>query len=244
MLNLIDGGIQHSNLFAHMPLFDEIYEEGHLEGKVRKYKAVREDQPCRMLVLNVIRKDEDIIWDALEDLFKRCVLDAGSKVRGVYVFDLLTVDIHKEVRTFSPQELAGTIIKHAQKLAPGGKRLVKYSSVYGILQKMVPEDWGKMSLKTSVEVFKDKPSYLDLLVKQLIKDFEYSREPGILLLNDLSQNSLFDSRDAMQQERLRKTIADQIPYSMEFPPEVYIQDRNGVRELLSGSVILGEGERK
>ena len=57
MLNLINGGIQHSNLFLHMPLFDEIFYEGYLEGKVRKYKAVREDQLCRILALNVIRKD-------------------------------------------------------------------------------------------------------------------------------------------------------------------------------------------
>ena len=40
---------QHSNLFLHMPLFDEIFYEGYLEGKVREYKAVREDQPCRIL---------------------------------------------------------------------------------------------------------------------------------------------------------------------------------------------------
>lgn len=242
-MNLINGGIQHSNLFIHMPIFDEIYEEGYLEGKVRKYKAVREDQSCRVLSLNVIRKDEDIIWDALEDLFKRCILQAAGGARGVYIFDLLTVDIHKEVKTFSPQELAATIVKHAQKLAPGEKRLVKYSSVYGTLQKTLQEDWGKMTLKTSVEVFKDKPSYLDLLVKQLIKNFEYPREPGIFLLNDLSQTPLFDAQDALQQERLAKTIAAQIPYSMEFPPEVYIQDRNGARELLSGSTLISEGEK-
>ncbi|OGX30441.1 MAG: hypothetical protein A2705_03810 [Omnitrophica WOR_2 bacterium RIFCSPHIGHO2_01_FULL_52_10] len=237
MTNLIDGGIQHSNLFVHLPLFDEIFYEGYLEEKVRKYKAVREDQPCRILVLNVIRKDEDIIWDALDDLLKRCVIDAASRVRGVYNFDLLTVDIHREVKTFSLAELSQTILKHAQALAPGATQLVKYSSVYGLLQKLSHQDWGKMTFKTSVEVFKDKPSYLDLLVKQLIKNFEYSREPGILLLNDLSQTPLFDAQDAMQQQRLAKTVADQIPYSMEFPPEVYIQDRNGVRELLSGSDI-------
>jgi hypothetical protein len=237
MLNLIDGGIQNSNLFLHMPLFDEIFYEGYLEGKVRQYRAVREDQPCRILALSVIRKDEDIIWDALEDLFKRCVSDAAARVRGVYTFDLLTVDIHKEVKTFSLAELSQTILKHAQKLAPGATRLVKYSSVYGLLQKLSHQDWGKMTLKASVEVFKDKPSYLDLLVKQLIKDFEFTRDPGILLLNDLSQNPLFDPNDAMQQNRLRQTIAAQIPSTIEFPPEVYIQDKNGARELLSKSVL-------
>lgn len=237
MNNLIDGGIQHSNLFLHMPLFDEIYYEGYLEGKVRKYKAVREDQPCRILVLNVIRKDEDVIWDALEDLLKRSVFEAGTAARGVFVFDLLTMDIHKEIKTFKPQELSTTILKHSRNTAPGDGRLVKYSSVYGLLQKMVHEDWGKVTLKTSVEVFKDKPAYLDLLVKQLIKNFEFAHDPGILLLNDLSQNPLFDAQDEQQQERLNKVIERQIPKAVDFPPEVYIQDKNGVRELLSGQTI-------
>ncbi len=237
MINLIDGEIQHSNLFLHMPLFDEIYYEGYLQGSVRKYKAVREDQPCQILVLNVIRKDEDIIWDSLEDLIKRSVMDAGVSSRGVYVFDLLTMDIHKEVNTFKSRELTTTILKNGQKLAPGEQRLVKYSSVYGLLQKMSHQDWGKMIFKASVEVFKDKPCFLDLLIKQLVGNFEFAHDPGILLLNDLSQNPIFDSENEQQQERLKKLIEAQIPKAIDFPPEVYIQDKNGVRELLSGSTV-------
>ena len=125
MINLIDGDIQHSNLFFHMPLFDEIYYEGYLEGKVRKYKAIREEQICRILALNVIRKDEDVIWDALEDLLKRSVLQAAAGVHGVYVFDLLTMDIHKEVKTFNLNELTTVIVNHSRKLAPGQTRLIK-----------------------------------------------------------------------------------------------------------------------
>ena len=237
MINLISGGIQNSNLFSHMPLFEEIYYEGFLEGKVRKYKALREEQFCRFLVLNVIRKDEDVIWDALEDLLKRSVAEAGFKVHGVYTFDLLTMDIHKEIKTFNPMELTATIVNHSRQLSPGQTRLIKYSTCYGLFQKMVHEDWGKIAFKTSVEVFGDKPSFLDLLVKQLLKNFEFSNDPGILLLNDLSQQPLFDAKDELQQSRLKKVVSDQIPKSIEFPPEVYIQDRNGVRELLSGSVI-------
>jgi len=238
MIDLIPGGIQHSNLFLHMPLFDEIYYEGmKKDGKVRMFKAVREEQPCRMLFLNVIRKDEDVIWDALEDMIKRSVNQAGAAVRGVYTFDLFTVDIHKELKTFNLNEMSATMINHARQLKPGESRLVKYSSLYGLLQKMVHEDWGKIALKTSVEVFKDKPSYLDLLVKQLIANFDFNHDPCILLLNDHSQNPLFDANDGMQKERLRILMDAQIPKAIDFPPEVYIQDRNAVRELLSGSVI-------
>ncbi len=233
----MSGGIQRSNLFLHMPLFDEIFYEGYLEGAVRKYKAIREDQSCKILGLNVIRKDEDIIWDALEDLIKRSVAQASQGVHGIYVFDLLTVDIHNEVKTFNLNELSTVIANHAAKLKPGETRLVQYSTVFGFLQKLVAEDWGKITLKTSVEVFADKPAFLDLLIKQLIKNFEFAHDPGILILNDLSQNPLFDLKDSLQQTRLRKVISEQIPQSIEFLPEVYIQDKNGVYELLSSSVV-------
>ncbi len=236
-MNLIDGGIQHSNLFLHMPLFDEITYDGYLEGKVRKYRAVREDQPCQMLVLNVIRGEEKVIWEGMEDLLKRSISQAALGVRGVYIFDLLTVDIHKEIKTFNHNEITTVLMNHARKLAPGEKRLIKYSSVYGLFQKTLNEDWGKLVFKTSVEVFKDKPYFLDLLVKRLIKNFEFARDPGILLLNDLSQDPLFDPEDEQQQTRLTKVIEKQIPQSIEFLPEVYIQDKNGVRELMSGSTI-------
>jgi len=236
-IDLINGGIQHSNLFLHMPLFDRIHYEGLLEGKIRKYSALREDAVCRILVLNVIRQEEDIIWDAVEDLIKRAVSDAAVAVHGVYVFDLLTMDIHKEVKTFNPQELMGVLIKHAQQQRPGEMRLIKYSSVYGLFQKLVHEDWGKITFKTAVEVFKDKPYFLDLLIKRLIKNFEFANDPGILLLNDLSQAPLFDPGDVQQQERINTMMKAQVPKAIDFPPEVYIQDKNGVRELLSGMII-------
>ena len=237
MLNLIDGGIQHSNLFLHMPLFDEIFYQGFLKGKVRKYKAIREEQPCQILVLNVIRKDEDVVWGSMQDLVKRSVAEAKFSVHGIYVVDLLTMDIHKEIQTFKPAELTELLVNFSRKLTPGATRLIKYSTIYCLMQKTLHEDWGKIIFKTAVEVFKDKSIFLDLLIKQLIKSFEFSHEPGILLLNDLSLNPIFDSGNEQQQERITKLLDKQIPKSIDFPPEVYIQDKNGVRELLSGSII-------
>ena len=220
-----------------MPLFDEIHYIGHDEDKVRRYKAVRENQDCIILSLNFIRDDEKILWDAVEDLIKRSTFSATSSVHGAYIFDLLTIDIHKEVKTFRPTELASVIINTAIKLAPGQTKMIKYSSAYALIQKTVDFEWGKINFKTAVNVFKDKPDYLDLLIKQLLKDFTFSHDPVILLLNDLSQNPIFDPQNQTQQSRLKKIIADLIPQSMEFVPEIYIQDKQGARELLSGSEL-------
>lgn len=232
-MNLIDGGIQNSNIFVHLPLFDEINYDGYLEGKVRKYRAIREELPCHVLVLNVIRKDEDVIWGAFQDLIKRSVIDAASAVSGVYVFDVLTKNIFKEVKTYNHAQITELLINHARKCAAGEKRLIKYSSIYGILHKLSVVDWGKMTLKTAVEVFKDKDTFLDLMLKKLIKNFEFASEPGLLMINDLSQKPIYNPEDELQIKRLSVLMTKQIPTSIEFPPEVYIRDANGIRELYS-----------
>jgi len=233
-MNLIDFGFQKSNLFQHMPLFDEISYVGHDEDKVRQYTLVREDQACKLLSLNFIRQDEKILWDAVEDFVKRSTISATASVRGVYIFDLLTIDIHKEIKTFKHAELSTVIVNVARTLAPGEMKMIKYSSVYALMHKTLTEDWGKITFKTAVDVFKDKPDYLDLLIKQILKDFVFAHDPVILLLNDLSQNPVFDSKNTTQQARLKQVMADLIPNSIEFVPEVYIQDKHGARELLSG----------
>ena len=215
-----------------MPLFDEISYVGHNGEKVRQYKAIREDQPCNLLALNFIRKDELILWDAVEDFLKRSTINAASSVRGVYIFDLLAIDIHKESKTFKHAELTTVIINVASKLAPGEIKMIKYSSVYALVHKTVASDWGKITFKTAVDVFKDKPDYLDILINQLLKDYIFCRDPVILLLNDLSLNPVFDLGNEKQQTRIQKVIANLIPNSIEFIPEVYIQDKNGARELL------------
>jgi len=236
-MNLIDFGFQNSNLFQHMPLFDEISYVGHNAEKIREYKAIREEQACNLLALNFIRHDEKILWDAIEDFVKRSTIDATSRLRGVYIFDLLTIDIHKEIKTFKHEELTAVIINVASKLAPGEIGMIKYSSVYAFIRKTVASDWGKINFKTAVDVFKDSPDYLDILIRRILKDFTFSHNPVILLLNDLSQNPVFDLQNETQQARIKKVIADLIPNSIEFIPEVYIQDKNGARELLSGSKL-------
>jgi hypothetical protein len=220
-----------------MPLFDEIHYIGHDEDKLRQYKAVREDQPCIILSLNFIRNDEKILWDAIEDFVKRSTLSATASVHGAYIFDLLTIDIHKEIKTFKHAEFSAVIANTAAKLSPGQIKMIKYSSAYALFQKTVDFEWGKINFKTAVNVFKDKPDYLDLLIKQLLKDFTFSHDPVILLLNDLSQNPVFDLQNQTQQSRIKKVIVDLIPQSMEFVPEVYVQDKNGARELLSGTEL-------
>jgi len=236
-LNLIDAHFQNSNLFCHLPIFDAIYYDGHPEGKIQRYKAIREDQECTLLALTIIRKEEDILWEAAEDLLVRSVQEAAARVQGVFTFDLLTFDVHHETGNFNYGELGTLILNHSLKTKPGEQRLIKYSSAYGLLQKLVVEPWGKITFKTSVEVFKDKPAFLYTLINRLFKLVELARSPLIILLNDVSSNPVYNSDNKDQQRFLSKVIAEKRESSIEFLPEVYIQDKDGVRELMSGSIV-------
>lgn len=243
-LNLIDAHFQISNIFHCLPIFDEIYYQGLVQEKIQKYSALREGQECTLLAVTLIRKDEDFLWESAEDLLLRSVRDAAVMVRGVYTFDLLTFDFHRETNTFNPAELTQLILNHSLKLKPGEQRLIKYSSSYGLLKKLGEESWGKIVFKSAVEVFQDDPKFIFSLVKRLLKDAEYSHHPFTALVNDVSANPLYNPRDAQQQNFLAQIIAQTAKNSIEFPPEVYIQDKNGVRELLSGTEIEREEGRE
>lgn len=238
-INLVGGEFQQSNLFRPLPDFEEIHYQGVQQEKVQMYKALREGQECTLLATTLIRKDEDFLWDSAEDLLVRSVRDAAAVVRGVYTFDLLCFDLHKETNAFRPGELTQVMMNHSLKLKPGEQRLIKYCSVYGLLQKMVEESWGKIVFKSAVQVFNDDPKFLFSLVSRLLKSAEYSHNPVIALVNDLSANPLYNAQNEVQQTFLNKLVTAQAKNSIEFPPEVYMQDKNGVRELLSGTVVQG-----
>ena len=237
-INLIDAHFQMSNLFKHLPVFDRIHYLGHPDGKIQLYKAFREDQECTLLAMTVIRKEEDFLWAAAEDLLGRCVQEAAARVQGKFIFDLLTFDIHAEINTFNYNEFGLLIANHSRKISPGEQRLVKYSSAYGILQKLVVETWGKIIFKTSVEIYKDQPNLFYLLVKRLLKLNSFLRNPLVLLINDLSSDPIYNPDDQSQQEFLSKILAEQSQDTIEFLPEVYVKNKHGVRELTSGSVIV------
>jgi len=236
--NLIDGYFQKSNLFHHLPVFDEIYFEGYRDRDVQVYRAVREGTACRVLAVTLIRKDEDVLWASARDLLERSVRDAAFRVQGIYSFDLLTFDVHRETNTFRYAELTQLIVNHSLKIKPGEQRLIQYASSFGLLQKKVHESWGKIVFKAAANVFNDKPMFFYALIKRMLTSSEFSRQPVILLVNDLSMTPVFNPNDQKQQMMIRRLLDDKSNTSVDFLPEVYVQDRNGVQELMSATEVV------
>jgi len=229
-MNLVEQDILTSPVFSFLPKFQSVVFKTTVGEKVRYFETERDGEKISVLTLMVIRAEEKFFWESCVDLLDRAVQQAAATVAGVYSFELLSFDVHRELKTFSDQELGRLLINHSRKLVPGQTRLIKYSSCFGLLKKLVHEDWGKMVLKTATEIFPKDPVDIDGLVKKTMAVALKQPAPQIIVIHDLSQEPLLVPANQEQKTRL-SALFDQQQNLFASQPEVFICDRNGVTDL-------------
>lgn len=230
MLPLSDDEIRTLDVFRPLPKFSSVSFKGLIQDRILHFEAAREDDILTILATAIIRGEEKFLWESCEDLLKRSVEEAAARVSGVYRFDMLSFNVHREINTFNPQELSQMILNHSRKLKIGEERFIKYSSSFGVIKKLAQEDWGKVVLRSFVEVFNKEPAQLDLTVKQLMAVPAPQQGPKVLVIHDLSQEPIFNRGNAGQQDRLQKLRNKQADL-FESRPDVYLIDKNGCVEL-------------
>ncbi|HQO57127.1 MAG TPA: hypothetical protein PLT76_00180 [Candidatus Omnitrophota bacterium] len=241
MLNLVEFDIAASPTFVTLPSFDLIRFQGLLPSHVQLYEAQEGGEAYTVIAVNVIRSDEKFVWESCLDLLNRSVEAASAAVRGVYHFNLLNFDVHKELKTFNPQELTHMLLSHSRRLKPGQQRLLKYSSLYALMQKLGEEEWGKIIFKAAVEVFPYPPEKMDLYVRRLYKALDNQPGKKIAVINDMSQTPLYEVSNMAQQERLAKEIQQGDLFRV--VPEIILQDINGRRVLSASADDRGQAGR-
>ncbi len=229
MTNLMEYDIAVGPTFAPLPFYDQIFFKGLISNHVQLFEALKEGEVDSVFAVNIIRQDEKFVWESCLDLLNVSIESGSQLVRGVYHFNLLNFDVHKELQTFNTQELTHLLVSRSRRLAPGQQKLIKYSSLYGLLQKLVEEEWGKIIFKAAVEVFPHPAEKLDLYIKKIYKLMEAVDTRKIAVINDLSQTPLYDQTNTVQQDRLAKEIRQgDLFHSV---PDIIIHDKNGHRVL-------------
>lgn len=232
MFRLFDKDIHNSPTFAYLPKFGAIKFKGFINDKIQYYEAEREGIECTVLGSMIIRKDDKFVWEACDDLLARAVKDAAYSVHGVYRYDLLGFDAHREINAFNFQDLTTLVVNHSRKLECGQEELIKYCSSYGILCKLSTQDWGKIVFNANVEVFNNEIEKFDLYIKKFLNINRSLKEPIIVVINDQSLEPVFNKKNEAQCDRLKKMF-DKSFEKFEIPPEIYINDKNGSAELVS-----------
>ena len=205
--------------------------QGHLTGKIQQYQVVV-DPPLVFWAVHLIRREEEDSWSAARDVIDTAVKTAATVVRGTYSFELLSFDPENELKTFNVQELSQVMINTARALKPGETMVVRYSSVYGFMQKLLDEPWGKITLKTSVVLLDSKPrAFIDLL-SSVLKAAYSQALPGVLLFNDTSQSPVFRPQEDEEQEALLNRLAQKRAKNVQSEQrDILVRDKNGLRRV-------------
>lgn len=230
--DLFQSEIQSSPLFVPLAKFSLVKFKGFLDENVQRYECERENEICTLLGATVIRRDEKFAWEASEELLERAVKDAAVNMRGVYRYDLLSFDVHREIETFNFQDLTQLIVNHSRKLSDGQEQLIKYCSQYGLLRKLSETDWGKVSFQGHVMVFDKDPVQLDLLIAKFLRKAVSCPRPLMIVLNDQSLHPIFDRKNAEQIQRLTKFFQKEFAEAPDIP-EIFVHDKSGTTELVS-----------
>ncbi len=208
-MNLLEHNFQASPVISRLFRFDSVEYRGEIASKVQRFDARREGEGLSLIVTTIIRKDEGLIWKSCEDLLDHAVKTAAAGMQGLFGFDLISFDLGAGIGNFNWTDFAALLVNKSRKLEVGGSVLVQYGSLFGILKKRVKEDWGKIDLHTSVEVFGKEPEQFDLCVNRLIKVSSEIQGPKILVILDLSAKPVFKFGLADQTERLHKLLEKQ-----------------------------------
>lgn len=224
-MNLVESDILTSPVFSVLPKFQSVQYKGMLGEKIRHFTALRDKEEIAVFTLMFIRAEEKFFWESCLDLLNRAVQEATTLVEGVFSFDLLSFDVHRELKTFNDQELSRLMANHARRMAVGQERLIKYSSCFGLLKKLSHEDWGKIILKTTVEVFAKDPVVFDTFVLKTMKATAKQPGPRMIVIQDLSQDPVLQPANIEQKVRLDKVLGQEQSL-FEILPEIFFCDKN------------------
>ncbi|MDA9101058.1 hypothetical protein N9K06_00130 [Omnitrophica bacterium] len=185
-LSVDAGELQSAAIFSGLPKFDSITYEGLLEPKIFQFEVTREELCRKFFLHSFMSEDDRLTWKAVCDLLDFSVKTAAQMVKGFYGFEVISAEMDENLRNFQPREFAKLLANHAAAMAPGQKRLIRFTQVYGILHKRIPEQWGKIDLSIEIEATAKARIKQSNYLKKIWKKTIGLHKDSLLLLHDLS----------------------------------------------------------
>lgn len=216
-----------TKIFQVPGVFQKLNYLGRIPDKVFVFEALQGGEKKYIFLQTVICGAEDFVWQAWQDMFTHAFQTAAARMKGFFGFELLTLEDASGLANFNPAAFSQLLVNHSFKLENGHSRLVKYGQCYGILQKRLPEDWGKIDFKNPVEIFRAEAK-LDLHIKKIWRETaRYQAGEKICLFHDLGTEPVFkfgrEEQTSRLEQLLRKTKAEGILPKVYFyqPPHIF-----------------------
>lgn len=238
-----------ANIFSGFSSWKSVAYKKELTPKILRLEVtLAEGDPRPLYLTAIISKNEKMAWQSFQDVLEHTMSLAQNGLRGFFGFDVVSVDIQAGIRNFNPNDLSKLIINHARDLGPDQRALIRYGQLFALLHYRAPAEWGKIEVRTHVELFNQEPTssfsndvseasvravllgggvkkksqggQFDLLLKKLLN--ESGKElHAIYLVHDLSVHSVWDETNEIQQQRVRAWLEKEEQSRAGNLPEIY-----------------------
>ena len=184
-------GFLQAGIFSGAAPWQAITYQGAPQPKLLRFEVTDETGTKPLYLAAIISRDEKMAWQSFQDLLGHAVDLAQSSMLGIFGLEVLSVDIQNGIRHFKAEDFSRLLINHSRAQGAAVKTLIRYGQLYGLLHKRVPADWGKIELKTHVEILDPAKTRSGLFAKKTLR--ESGQEPGaIYWIHDLSATPLWD----------------------------------------------------
>lgn len=178
-------------IFNGFPSGGEWTYRGAVTSKILRFDIAGETGVRPFFMTSIISREEKMAWQAFQDLLDYAVGMAQKEMAGLFGLDILSVDIQNGVKHFHAGDFGKLLVNHARNLAADCKTLIRYGQLFGLLHKRVPADWGKLEVKTFVEIIDPKKTRCDLYVRKLLRETS-GFAPSLYAVQDMSLIPLWE----------------------------------------------------
>lgn len=185
-----------ANVFAGMPPWKAIVCHSASVSKVLRFDVTEGEKICHLYLAAVISREEKMAWQSFQDLLDHTTTLAEAGVQGIFGLDVLTVDIQTGIRHFNVQDFSRLIINHSRQFISESKALIRYGQLFALFHKRASADWGKIELKTHVEIVDPEKIRLKSYFKKIYR--QNGQEPdAFYLLHDMSGKPVFNTAESV-----------------------------------------------
>lgn len=183
-----------ADIFSEVALGESITYRGPIGPKWLRFDVVRDAVPHPFYLVAIISREEKMSWQSFQDLLSHAAGLAQKDMLGLFGLEILSVDIQNGVRHFNTGDFSKLLVNHARNLLPDTKVLIRYGQLFGLLHKRVPAEWGKIVLKTFVEIVDSAKIRPELFVRKLLRETG-SDSNAIYGIHDMSSSPLWQILD-------------------------------------------------
>lgn len=180
-----------ANIFRQFSGWNTIGFRGAVTPKLLKFEVSDGEKTRPLYLASIIHKEEKLPWQSCQDLLNHAAALAQTGMQGLFGLEVLSLDIRAGMTRFNAQNFSQLLINHARNLGAIPKTLIRYGQLFCVLHKRAPAEWGKIEVKTHVEIVDPEKSRPESFYKKIFR--ESGRESGALfLIHDMSGAPVWD----------------------------------------------------